>query len=81
MSKQSVKLDSKKFWSRLQKVHAQWQQNKAAVWNSADALNIVSGKTDEDNAGGYSKVTSMHLYLLNFEFPEANIVLCEKEVN
>jgi nucleosome binding factor SPN SPT16 subunit len=78
--KPSVKLDAEKFWKRLKKVHGQWQTNKAVgAWNNSDALCIVSGKTSED-IGGYAKVSSMHLYLLNFEFPEANIIMCEKEV-
>ena len=77
---QAVKLDSERFWKRLKKVHSAWQQNKAAgAWGNADALCILSGKTSDD-IGSYSKVSSMHLYLLNFEFPEANIILCEKEV-
>ena len=68
------------FCSHLNRVHSFWQENKESLFDDADILCFPLGST---NTGGetpvedavYKKSSSVHLFLMGWEFSDSLLVL------
>lgn len=74
-----VVIDSERLFSRLERIRQHWQANKDDLYSGADALCVPMGSAKEQE-GVYSKASSMHLYLLNYEFPDSLILLVDSKL-
>jgi nucleosome binding factor SPN SPT16 subunit len=73
----SITIDGALFWARLQKVHGAWQGSlKNRSFGGADALFVVTGKIDDD-APPFQRSQSLHLFLIQYEFPELAMLFTE----
>ena len=70
-----VVINPERFFQRLERLQAHWKENKTRYYNGADVLCIPFGTTDENV---YSKASSLHFYLLGYEFPDSIIIITPK---
>ena len=70
----STQINRELFFSRLQQLHSQWLKNRETpVWAEANALCIIMGSRDDDIT--YKKSSSLHLWLLGYEFTDTILLL------
>ena len=69
-----ITIDADIFFNRLDAIKSHWLAHKEDIWGGADALCIPMGSVKEQDVV-YSKSSSLHLYLLGYEFPDSLIVI------
>lgn len=69
-----VNINAEKFFSRLERIQTHWTTHKSTVWGGSDAICIPLGADNGDDML-YSKSSSMHLYLLGYEFRDSIIII------
>ena len=69
-----VVIDAEQFFTRLDRLKRHWISHKHEFWEGADAVCIPMGSMKDQNVD-YSKSSSMHMYLLGYEFPDSLFVL------
>jgi nucleosome binding factor SPN SPT16 subunit len=69
-----VNINAEKFFQRLERLQTHWTTHKSTVWGGSDALCIPLGAASGKDMS-YSKSSSMHLYLLGYEFPDSIIII------
>ena len=75
----STQINRELFFSRLQQLHSQWLKNRETpVWAEANALCIIMGSRDDDIT--YKKSSSLHLWLLGYEFTDTILLLVKKRL-
>ena len=72
MSAGGVRIDAERFFKRLSLLETHWSENKDA-WGGSDALCIPLGPSGEGLE--YSKSSSLHLFLMGYEFPDTVMVI------
>jgi nucleosome binding factor SPN SPT16 subunit len=68
-----IAINAEKFFERLEHLQTHWNTHKSTVWGGSDAICIPLGAATEDLH--YSKSSSMHLYLLGYEFPDSIMLI------
>lgn len=69
-----VNINAEKFFQRLERLQTHWTTHKSTVWGGSDAICIpLGGAVGSDM--NYSKSSSMHLYLLGYEFPDSIMII------
>lgn len=69
-----VNINAEKFFQRLERLQAHWTTHKSVLWGGSDAICIPLGSSAGKEMN-YSKASSMHLYLLGYEFPDSIMVI------
>lgn len=69
-----VSINAERFFQRLERLQTHWTTHKSTVWGGSDALCIPLGGASGKEMS-YSKSSSMHLYLLGYEFPDSIIII------
>ncbi|XP_027335237.1 FACT complex subunit SPT16-like [Abrus precatorius] len=67
------------FQSRLKTFYSHWDEHKADLWGSSDAIAIACPPPSEDLR--YLKSTALNLWLLGFEFPETIMVFMKQQIH
>ncbi|KAG5439124.1 hypothetical protein PCANB_001423 [Pneumocystis canis] len=76
-----IRLDSKTFDRRIRALLALWKDHrhvKDHVFFEVSSLLVLQGSLDEDNP--YSKTSSLHNWLLGYEFPDMLMLLTQEMV-
>jgi nucleosome binding factor SPN SPT16 subunit len=71
---EAIAIDADQFFSRLNGIKTHWLAHKNDMWEGADALCVPMGSVKDQDVV-YSKSSSVHLYLLGYEFPDSLLVL------
>jgi nucleosome binding factor SPN SPT16 subunit len=74
-----VVVNAERFFERLARLQAHWKAHKSEYWKGADVLCITAGTAEADAT--YSKVASLQLYLLGYEFSDTIILITPKSVH
>lgn len=69
-----VQINAEKFFQRLERLQTHWTSHKSTAWGGSDAICIPLGGASGDEMS-YSKSSSVHLYLLGYEFPDSIIII------
>ena len=69
-----VVINAEKFFQRLERLQTHWTTHKSTVWGGSDAICIPLGSATGKEMN-YSKSSSVHLYLLGYEFPDSIMII------
>ena len=69
-----VNINAEKFFQRLERLQTHWTTHKSTSWGGSDAICIPLGSAAGKEMN-YSKSSSMHLYLLGYEFPDSIMII------
>jgi nucleosome binding factor SPN SPT16 subunit len=68
-----VQLNAERFFTRLGRLEKSIQESKSTTWGDIDGLCICAGLSSDDHL--YTKSSSLHLYLLGYEFSDTVLLL------
>lgn len=71
-----VKIDTARFFERLNRLVAHWDDN-SGLWGGSKTICIPMGTSSGEQS--YSKMASLHLYLLGYEFPDTLMVITKTD--
>ncbi|KAJ6359583.1 hypothetical protein OIU77_003731 [Salix suchowensis] len=72
-------IDVGKFKTRLKALYSNWNENKADLWGSSDAVSVATPPPSEDLR--YLKSSALNIWLLGYEFPETVMVFMKKQIH
>ncbi|KAK4742442.1 hypothetical protein SAY87_000443 [Trapa incisa] len=67
------------FSKRLKLLYSNWNDQKADLWGSADAIAIATPPESQDLR--YLKSSALNMWLLGFEFPETIMVFMKRQIH
>ncbi|KAL5060668.1 hypothetical protein RYX36_032272 [Vicia faba] len=72
-------IDLTTFQTILKSFYNHWDEHKANIWGSSDAVAVACPPPSEDLR--YLKFTALFLWLLGFEFPETIMVFTKAQIH
>ncbi|KAF6251518.1 global transcription factor [Scenedesmus sp. NREL 46B-D3] len=71
----AVQINPDTFGKRVKLLYDGWKDNRADIWDNANALAVVVGGTSDDLR--YLKSISLHLWLFGYELPDTIMVFTD----
>ncbi|WIA33317.1 hypothetical protein OEZ86_006455 [Tetradesmus obliquus] len=71
----AVQINPDTFGKRAKLLYDGWKENRADIWDNANALAVVVGGTSDDLR--YLKSISLHLWLFGYELPDTIMVFTD----